>query len=147
MARPPGDSSEQQAAESLIVGAVSQLVGVELGPERLTLASGSWMMLDGVAFAPPVFCEAWAHVGKAKPGQQKKVMTDALKLVVARASVSVGEDCRAILAFCDQEAASHFQGQSWMAEALRQLEVEVVVVDIPRAVREGVLRAQVRQRR
>ena len=147
MSKAPGDSSEQQDAERHILDAVGQQVGVDLEGVRITLASGSWMELDGWSADPLVLCEAWAHIGKAKPAQQKKVMTDALKLVVARSEVGHGRECRAILAFCDEDAAARFQGKSWMAEALRQLEIDVLVVDIPQEVRGSVEKAQRRQYR
>ena len=139
------DSSEQQAAERHILAAVGERYGVELRKERIDLEAGSWLEVDGYASDPLILCEAWARIGPAKPGQQKKVMTDALKLVVARAERGGAEDCHAVLAFCDEAAAAHFSGKSWMAEALRQLNIEVLVVEIPPEVRESITTAQGRQ--
>ena len=141
------DSVEQRAAEHFIIEAVGRHAGAELQKRRLALYGGSWMELDGYAAKPPTLCEAWAHVGPAKPGQRKKVMTDALKLHVARSEFGSPEDCRAILGFCDEDVASHFRGTSWMAQALRQLEIEVLVVEVRYEIRASILAAQRRQYR
>ena len=143
--RTASDSSEQRSAEPYILAAVGERFGVELRKRRIDLEAGSWLEIDGYASNPLILCEAWARIGPAKPGQQKKVMTDALKLVVARAGLGGAEDCHAVLAFCDKTAAEHFSGKSWMAEALRQLSIEVLVVEIPSEVRESITTAQGRQ--
>ena len=143
--RTASDSSEQRRAEPYILAAAGERFGVELRKKRIDLEAGSWLEIDGYASDPLILCEAWARIGPAKPGQQKKVMTDALKLVVARAELGGAEDCHAVLAFCDKSAAAHFSGKSWMAEALRQLNIEVLVVEIPPEVRESITTAQGRQ--
>lgn len=143
--RTTSDSSEQLSAEPYILAAVGERFGVELRKRRINLEAGSRLEVDGYASDPLILCEAYAHIGPAKPGQQKKVMTDALKLVVARAELGGAEDCHAVLTFCDEAAAAHFSGKSWMAEALRQLNIEVLVVEIPPEVRESIIAAQRRQ--
>ena len=143
--RTVSDSSEQRRAESYILAAVGERFGVELRKRRINLEAGSSLEVDGYASDPLILCEAWARIGPAKPGQRKKVMTDALKLVVARAELGGAEDCHAVLAFCDKTAAEHFWGKSWMAGALRQLSIEVLVVEIPPEVRESITAAQRRQ--
>lgn len=144
--RTGSDSGEQRSAEPYILAAVGERFGVELEKKSIVLDGDSQAMeIDGYAPDPLILCEAWARIGPAKPGQQKKVMTDALKLVVARAELGGAEDCHAVLAFCDEDAAAHFSGKSWMAEALRQLNIEVLVVEIPPEVRESITAAQRRQ--
>lgn len=101
---------------------------------------------DGMSKDPPIVVEAWAHQGKPKSAQKNKVMTDALKMVWASRRL-VAQDARKILLLADDEAASHFRGNSWMASALRDLGVDVEVVELPNELREAVLRAQERQYR
>jgi hypothetical protein len=141
----PGDSSEQQAAEQWLLGALSGKLGVRLTKKRWRLDGGSWTELDGFAESPLILCEAWAHVGPPKSAQKHKVMTDAFKLLFA--SSLLGRDSRRILLFGDHEAAKHFQGTSWMAQCLRDYGIEVQVVDMSPDLKAKVLDAQARQYR
>lgn len=144
--RTGSDSSEQRSAEPYILAAVGERFGVELEKKSIVLDGDSQAMeIDGYAPDPLILCEAWARIGPAKPGQQKKVMTDALKLVVARAELGGAEDCHAVLAFCDKTAAAPFRGNSWRAAALRRLNIEVLVVNLPQDIRDSVVTAQKRQ--
>jgi hypothetical protein len=58
----------------------------------------------------------------------------------------VVEHVERILA-ADEQAAQWFKGRTWMAEALRTMGVEVVVVELPDDIRASVRTAQVRQYR
>ena len=141
------DSVEQREAERLIIAALSQDLDVPLDPGTFGLATGVRVTVDGYALDPPVLVEAWAHQGRPKPAQKAKVMSDALKLLwLERTQFPSGT--RKILALADADAAAHFLGtKTWMAQALSDLGVEVVVVDLPTAVRKGVRQAQKRQSR
>lgn len=141
---PPGDSVEQRDAEALIVAGLSAELGLSLTPRSFALPDRVRVTIDGVADAPTLLVEAWAHQGPPKSAQKAKVVTDALKLLwVDR--VLFGGEARKILALADPAAAGHFQGRSWMAAAFRDLGVEVRVVTLPAAVRERIRRAQQRQ--
>lgn len=45
--KPPGESREQQEAESWLVNHLSRKLGVKLEKRRLRLDGGSWVELDG----------------------------------------------------------------------------------------------------
>jgi hypothetical protein len=141
----PGDSSEQKAAESVAMKLLGQRLGVELVPLRVPLEGGGRLELDGACESPPVLAEAWAHQGPPKAAQKAKVMTDAMRLLLA--ARTLGTSPKLILLFTDQEAVGHFTGRSWMAQALRELSIEVHVVELPDDVKQAVLRAQARQYR
>lgn len=144
--RTASDSSEQRSAEPYILAAVGERFGVELEKKSIALDGDSQAMeIDGYAPDPPVLCEAWAHVGKPKGGQPLKVMNDALKLVLARSVLCDPPGCRTILAFSDEDAAAPFKGDSWRAAALRRLNIEVLVVNLPPDIRDSVVAAQKRQ--
>ena len=143
MTRPPGDSSEQRAAEQWLVDALSQDLGVVLTKKKLQLDDDSSLELDGFAESPLILCEAWAHVGTVKGGQKHKVMTDAIRLLFANAVC--GGNARLILLFADQVAARHFQGNSWMAKCLSQFGIEVRVVDMSPELKAKITIAQDRQ--
>ena len=141
--RPPGDSSEQQVAERWLLDALSDKLGVVLSKRRFPLGEGSWFELDGFAESPLILCEAWAHVGTVKRGQKQKVMTDAVKLLFANALC--GGDARLILLFADSDAASHFQGNTWMAKCLSQFGIDVNVIEMGPELKADITKAQERQ--
>jgi hypothetical protein len=140
-----GDSLEQREAEKVAIRLLGQQLGVALTPRRLPLPGGGRIELDGASDQPPMLAEVWAHQGPPKAAQKAKVMTDAMRLLLAARVLMT--DPRLILALTDHAAAAHFTGRSWMAQALRELGIEVQVVELPDAVRQAVLRAQVRQYR
>jgi hypothetical protein len=140
-----GDSSEQREAEKVAIRILGEQLGVQLAPRRLPLPGGGRIELDGVSDLPPTLVEVWAHQGPPKAAQKAKVMTDAMRLLLAARVLM--NDPRLVLALTDHAAAAHFTGRSWMAQALRELGIEVLVVELPDAVRQAVLRAQARQYR
>ena len=58
-----------------------------------------------------------------------------------------GTSCRLdeIIAFADTVPAKWFRGRSWMAELLKAMNIEVLVVDLPPELRARVCAAQERQ--
>ncbi len=140
-----GDSSEQREAERWLLSALSKKLGVTLKKKRMELGEGSWLELDGYSESPTILCEVYAHIGSLRGGQNQKVMTDAFKLVYA--NNLRGGDGRLILLFADKEAASHFEGKSWMARCLNEFNVEVVIIEPTEELREEILKAQKRQYR
>lgn len=142
----PGDSTVQRTAEAALLAACGQQLGVALAPQRLHLPDGAYVDVDGVCEEPPVLVEAWAHQGPPKGAQTKKVLVDALKLShIARGLPN--RPWRLILLFSDEAAAKPFRGASWYAGALRDLGIELHVVDIPVGLREEILAAQLLQYR
>lgn len=138
-----GDSAEQKEAEELLVAWLGSRLGAKLTKRRFALPDGGWMEVDGASDSPALLCEAWAHQGPPKSAQKNKVMADALKLLYARQLLS--KPARLILLFADRDAAAHFLGRSWMAQAVREFGVEVHVAQLPSATREAIRRAQERQ--
>lgn len=114
-----------------------------LEPKSLTLAGGARVDVDGVAPNETVFVEAFAHQGRMRGSQPKKVAQDALKLITLRRE---HPGARLVLAFADSLAAASVTGKGWLAEALASWKIEIVVVDLETDVRTGLNAAQVRQR-
>jgi hypothetical protein len=143
---PAGDSQVQRDAEAVLLAALSASIGVPLAPARVHLPDGTHVECDGVSADPPVLVEAWAHQGPPKSAQRNKVLADALKLV--HVAAALGGRHRKILCFSDDEAVRPFLSRrSWYAGALRTLDVQVHVVDLPSEWRERILEAQKRQYR
>lgn len=142
MALHRSDSREQQEAEHLIRVGVEKHFGVDLEARTLILAGGARVQVDGAAYDRSLFVEIFAHQGPLKGGQKRKVSHDALKLI------TLGRDhpgVRLVIAFADEQAARYATQGTWVAEALAAWGVEVLVVDVDAAVRDGIRAAQVRQ--
>jgi len=135
------DSSEQLSAESLILAGLAPEYG-PLQPATLVLPGGARVDVDGVAPDASVFVEAFAHQGRMKGSQPKKVAQDALKLITLRRTYPAA---RVVLAFADELAARSVLGKGWLAEALQTWDVEVRVVELDHEVREQIAGAQLRQ--
>ncbi len=136
----------QREAEVVLLQRLSASIGVPLAPARLHLPDGTYVDCDGVSVNPPVLVEAWAHQGQPKGGQRNKVLADALKLV--HASAALGGGHRKILCLSHDAAARPFQSRrSWYAGALRTLDVQIHVVDLPAEWRQRIVQAQQRQYR
>lgn len=126
---------------------LGQLMAIQLEPATITLASGARVEIDGANAKHTVLVECWAHQGSPKPAQKNKVLADALKLTWIAQTMYPRP--RLILCMSDSAAAAPFQSpsRSWGAQALRDVGIEVSVVDLPENVRAAVADAQVRQHR
>ena len=91
-----------------------------------------------------MIAEIFARQGQLKGGQQKKVAIDALKLRITLRRVH--QDARLILAFADEAASRDATAGGWVAQALREWNVEVKVLDIPDELRAEILAAQSTQK-
>jgi len=136
------DSAVQRDAEASIRDRVAAIVGKELSPATITFDTGAPVQVDGVAADESVLVEIFAHQGKLKGGQQKKVGLDAFKLITLGRSRPAAQ---LILAFADGEAAAYALGKGWLAEALSTWKVKVLVVELSVDDREMIRAAQVVQ--
>ncbi|MFN2502773.1 MAG: hypothetical protein ABR540_00785 [Acidimicrobiales bacterium] len=135
-------SHEQLEAEPVILAGVAAAYGVELAPGTLQLPGGARVDIDGVAADLSVIVEVFSHQGRLRGGQFHKVARDALKLItIARSH----PDARLAIAFGDRAAADCVTGGSWLAEALRNWGVDVVVIQLDDALRSRLTAAQARQ--
>lgn len=135
-------SREQQEAEPLILAWVAAELGVPLAPTRVELRGGSSVEVDGVDDARSVFVEVYARQGTLKGGQVKKVAQDLLKLALLGKN---RPDARLILVLASAEAALTVRGRKWLAEAVEEFGVEVLVADLDDGVRDRLRAAQTRQ--
>lgn len=138
----PSDSTVQQQAEAEILVSLSARLGTDLKTASLVLPNGARVLVDGAAQNNTVFVEVFAHQGRLKGAQPKKVAHDALKLITLQRSYP---DARLILAFADETAAACVKGKSWLAEALETWSVEVEVVELSAETKQRLQEAQLRQ--
>ena len=101
------------------------------------------MNVDAVSDDGTVLAEIFARQGELKPGQQKKVAIDTLKLITIHRE---RPEAKLYIAFADKAASEFATGGGWVAQALRTWDVKVVVLDIPQELRDEILAAQGDQR-
>lgn len=130
-----------------MLSALGTHLRAELRSHRIPLVDGGAVEVDGFSEDPPILVEAWAHQGAPRGGQRNKVLADALKLQLAAGRFDSRP--RLILCFADEEAARPFvtPARTWYAQALRDSNVEVIVVELPENVRAQIREAQTRQYR
>jgi len=143
--RHPSDSTEQVKAGDWLLAALSKRIGVELSPKQLHLRGETFIRLNGFSAAPPILCQVTSRIGPPKVSQKHKVMSDAMKMLLARRHLDA--EARCILLFADEEAAAHFRGNSWLAQCLREFRIEVELIELPPELAESVRSAQRRQYR
>jgi hypothetical protein len=136
------NSVEQRVIEHDIVRALASHQGLILAPTPDALRR---LKIDAYApGSPPVLVEVFTHVGRAKPGQRRKVMHDMAKLLLAERRLGV--HCRKVLAVIDPHAVAYL-GQSWDGTFAREFDVEVIVVKGFAGRHTAMLAAQERQAR
>jgi len=140
---PPGDSSEQRRAERAMLDALGARLGLVLNPRRLERPGRIRVEVDGADDDLTVLVECWAHQGPAKVAQKYKLVNDAVKLHWVGSASS--KPPRRILCVTDAAAVQHLRGRSWQAQAIRDLGVEIEVVELPEDLRAAVAAAQARQ--
>lgn len=134
-------SRVQREVEVEIIKRLGHQRGVNIRKARVDY-HGSAMEIDGVSDGDSIFVEAFARIGEFKPGQLRKVSTDALKLISLQAS---RPKATFILAFADQAAADSLKG--WQVAVLDQHGVERIVVKLPSALRRRLLATQAKQKK
>ncbi len=141
---PPGSSHEQQVAERIMLDALGESLRLHFEPWTYTHESGVSVNVDGADEARTVLVECWARQGIPKGGQLNKPILDAFKLMWVANNLNPRP--RLVLCMSDEQAAHPFtKARSWRAQALRDGGVEVLVVNLPDAVKETIRRAQTRQ--
>jgi hypothetical protein len=137
----PSSSRVQREAELVIVGRLGKDLGVDLVKKRITY-HGSIMEIDGVAPDFSIFVEAFARIGAFKPGQFRKVSTDALKLISLQAD---HPKATFVLAFVDQVAMDSLKG--WQLAVLDYHDIERRVVKVPKELKRKLREVQASQKK
>ena len=138
------DSSVQQKAEGAIVNALVEQLHFQgpLKPKRVAALGGCYVQLDACSDDESILVEAYARQGRLKGAQIKKISQDILKLALLKRDARLC-DSRALIVFASDEARDSITG--WIRSAAEQFGVELLVVDIPDALRDEIRSAQARQ--
>lgn len=141
-------SDAQKEAEAEVRLQLGIQLQVSLSPKDLDLGEGTRVALDGhfAAVGTATAVEISAQVGKPKPGQQKKILADVLKLALVRTVLeSQGQSVRSILAFIDEKPATWLSGDGWGALAVKTFKVDVKIVAVDPQIIAKVKSAKVAQ--
>ena len=112
----------------IIIAALSAKLGVPLAKSSIPTGNGGRVELDGASKDFSILVEAYAHQGVLRGGQPKKLATDALKLTWIGRLVGA---TRLILAVADEQVEAHLRRpKAWLTQALIDLDVEVVRVEL-----------------
>ena len=141
----PSDSRAQRDAELVIIAALSQELGLDLAKASVLTGNGGRVEIDGATADLKVLVEVYARQGALSGAQPKKLATDALKLTWIGGQV--GAD-RLILAVADEQVESYLRRPTaWLTQALIDLGVEVIRVQLDEATSLALRMAQTGQYR
>jgi len=136
----PGDSTVQRVVEKLILERLANEHGISKLPDCLKKVK-----IDGCFKADecePILVEIWAHQGKAKAGQQSKVMKDMCRLLLAEKILDI--PCKKLIVVTDTEAVS-FLEKSWQGEFAEKFGIHTIVIEIPQEEKDKIVDAQKEQ--
>ena len=136
-------SRVQMQAENEIFQKVEQLLSIRLERnKKIHLADNAYtyMQPDFYSDEHCVVGEIFAHIGKPKKAQDNKISNDILKMLLLEKIT--GKQYRKILAVCDAAEKKKLEGQSVLAESIRQFRVEVMYIGIDEETKLQILAAQ-----
>lgn len=136
------DSAEQRQAENYAIRALSLKLGVKLLPQVIPLGC-SKVQIDGCDEHRSVFAEVYSGIGTPKPGQIKKVLTDAFKLISLENSL--GRLVEKHLCFIDKESLDYFANEHWYSDSCAALGIKLTLVELPVNIFGTVQKAKERQ--
>lgn len=137
-------SLEQQNAETYISILSEELIGCPLERNaKVYLANGVHIEPDLYSESNRVVCEIYAHIGKLKTGQQHKISQDILKMLLLEQCKGVS--FRKVMIVLDDEVEKYLNGKSFIAESIRQFDIELKRVNLPIEIQENIVNAQARQ--
>ena len=140
-------SLEQMEAEKIIFSMIEQKMQVKLDQnKKIYLADNAFTYIQPDFYSEEelVIGEIFSHMGKNKPAQNNKIANDVLKMLLLEKVT--GKQYRKILVVCDEDELKKLTGLSSLAESIRQFGVEVMYVEIDKALRKSLLCAQDRQK-
>jgi hypothetical protein len=133
MEQHPSSSKKQQKAEPILRDKAAQQLGVQFGTPPSTLEI---LELDAFANgASPICVEIFAHIGKSKSGQKRKLSQDMTKLLLAEKLL--GKPCRKVIVVCDKNAIAYLNN-SWHGQFAKYFDIEFIVVQIEQQLREEI---------
>lgn len=136
-------SHVQMQAEELIFKKVENILNLKLEKnKKIYLADNKYTYIqpDFYSSEKNIIGEIFAHIGKPKKAQDNKIANDVLKMLLLEKTT--GKEYRKIIAVCDEAEKKKLQGDSVLAESIRQFGIEIMFIEIDEHIREQILEAQ-----
>lgn len=137
-------SVEQQEAEAVIADVVEKWLDCKLEHSaKVVLGEGVHIEPDLYSEDKRIICEIYSHIGALKVGQKHKVSQDILKMILLEKIKGI--KYRKIIVVVDDKVKEYLSGKSYIAESVRQFDIEIKKFNLSSEVHKRVLNAQVRQ--
>lgn len=136
-------SHVQVQVEEVIFHKVEELLNLKFEKnKKIYLADNAftYMQPDFYSAEDCVVGEIFAHIGKPKKAQDNKIANDILKMLLLEKKT--GKQYRKIIVVCDMAEKKKLEGQSVLAESIRQFGIEVLYVEIGEDLQKQILKAQ-----
>lgn len=136
-------SHVQMQAEETMFNQVENMLAVKLEKNRkIFLADNAFTYIqpDFYSEEDNIIGEIFAHIGKPKKAQDNKIANDILKMLLLEKIT--GKKFRKIIAICDEAEMKKLQGQSALAESIRQFGIEIMFIEIDNNMRSQIIKAQ-----
>lgn len=140
-------SHVQMQAENVLYQKVEGLLNIEFERnKRIYLADNAltYMQPDFYSEEHRIIGEIFAHIGKPKKAQDNKIANDILKMLLLEKTT--GKQYRKIIVVCDDTEKKKLQGQSVLAESIRQFNIEIMHVEVDGETQKQILAAQALQK-
>jgi len=137
-------SHEQREIERYAFAEMEKMLQVPLQSNpKVFLAEGVHIEPDFYSEEEKIVGEIFAHHGKTKGGQNHKVAQDILKMLLLEKMQGI--TYRKYLVVCDKDMEKVLTGKSALAESIRQYDIKLICVELPKELRNKILEAQNRQ--
>lgn len=125
-------SDVQQEIEKHVLKRVEEELGnvaIESNPKLIIDSEkGTYICPDFYSEGENLIGEIYSHVGKLKGSQPDKIATDILKMMLYEKVC--GTKLRKIIAVCEEDALKQLSGKSFLAEAIRKFDVEILYIKL-----------------
>lgn len=143
------NSFEHLKAEGIIFEEVKKWLEEER-KEKLELKENAGISVGSICIQPDFYSEnahivgeIYAHIGKSKSGQDRKIAKDILKMLLIEKIK--GEEYRKIIVVCDEEERKKLEGDSMIAESIKEFNIEVKMINIEPDLRDALIAEQEQQ--
>ena len=136
-------SIEQMQAEDIIFALTEKMLGATLEKnKKIFLADNAFTYMQPDLYSEDKYIvgEIFAHIGKPKKAQDNKIANDILKMLLLEKIT--GKQYRKIIVVCDLSEKKKLEGQSVLAESIRQFGIEILYIEISEDIRNQILNAQ-----
>lgn len=140
-------SHVQMQAEEMIFHNVECILDMKLEKnKKIYLADNAFTYIQPDFYSEEnnIIGEIFAHIGKPKKAQDNKIANDILKMLLLEKIT--GKQFRKIICVCDELEKKKLQGQSALAESIRQFGIEIMYVELEENMRNQIIEAQERQK-